>query len=715
MKKRVLSFLAVAAMVLSMTPVISLPAAAAVKDDIATWTEAFEAAEAAGTISQITTCPFCDGAVTWTELSGTSNSQFGVTTTSNANGHFYLAGSGRTSSTAGNVIDINGVDVCLYLNDKKIEATGKGQIARVRNRTMNIFGDGEVVNSVETSTANMFDFNEGGTLNIYGGTYTQRGTKGMIEEQAKTYATIYGGTFNMNPATYNDDCADVGNVNNVTVAEGMEVTNNGNGTWTVAEPEPVVLPTVCPGCGETVTEWTGISEDYGAIIYIPSSRFKKHCYLANDLTLTDATYEFMRNNGADGCLFLNGKTLTYGGTGCVFNTRSNTLNIYGDGKVVNNGSDCMFKFNGAGRVNILGGEFVQNGDAAIFEDKVVVDGQTTHALISGGTFNKVLSDLPFTNSRVLTVDGTSVIKDGKETVYATAEEAVAAYNGQGYIRMYKNGALNLNGDAYVDNQGNYITVTGSGKLYGMDSTLDDYAGNGGSFLVADTVTVVRDVTNGNRYIALKHGTDPETGYQILKAHRLDMKLSSVTLRAGKTSEGMGLYYKATLSMSEALASNINTYGVVLSLKNMPGADFMTDRNPQGVNENGFTTLQNVLPVNAQNGYTVTINSGSVFGIMKADAALAESNAVRGEMPIYANAYLYIDFNGDDKFDADEFLMSDTDEDTTNDVAWSLFDVMDAIDNRWSDFAAAQEKVTSFYSFWSDYGMNKWTFDNIKKA
>ena len=47
MKKRVLSFLAVAAMVLSMTPVISLPAAAAVKYDIATWTEAFEAAEAA--------------------------------------------------------------------------------------------------------------------------------------------------------------------------------------------------------------------------------------------------------------------------------------------------------------------------------------------------------------------------------------------------------------------------------------------------------------------------------------------------------------------------------------------------------------------------------------------------------------------------------------------------------------------------------------------
>jgi hypothetical protein len=90
--------------------------------------------------------------------------------------------------------------------------------------------------------------------------------------------------------------------------------------------------------------------------------------------------------------------------------------------------------------------------------------------------------------------------------------------------------------------------------------------------------------------------------------------------------------------------------------------------------------------------------------------MAAANAQRGKMPIYANAYLEIDADRDG---VSEFYMAVND----SKIAWSLYDVMDAIDERWSwsDFASAQRKVTEFYSFWHEYGMNQWEFDNIKKA
>jgi hypothetical protein len=148
---------------------------------------------------------------------------------------------------------------------------------------------------------------------------------------------------------------------------------------------------------------------------------------------------------------------------------------------------------------------------------------------------------------------------------------------------------------------------------------------------------------------------------------------------------------------------VDTYGLVLSLANMPGADFMDDRNAQGANENGFTAMENIIPVSAENGYTVTMNSGSVFGIMKENTAMAAANAQRGKMPIYANAYLEIDADRDG---VSEFYMAVND----GEIAWSLYDVLATIDGRWSDFTAAHEKVTAFYSHWAQYGMDAWKAD-----
>ena len=323
---------------------------------------------------------------------------------------------------------------------------------------------------------------------------------------------------------------------------------------------------------------------------------------------------------------------------------------------------------------------------------------------------------------VLYIPGYSVETASGSTWYTTFAEALENYQitDAAYVGVWTDDAVVLTEDAYVALMlGCEPTVSGAYKLYAMDTNQDDYAGTVYDWTVAEETDVIRDVKNpvtGYRYLNIT--ANKGEGTETINSTRLDLALSTVTLRAGKTSEGMGLYYKARMSMSEALAEKVTTYGVVLSLVEMPYADFASEGN-----KNGFTALEtekNPIGVNADNSYTVTLNSGSVFGIMKTEyetlpegyTTAADYNAARGEMPVYANAYLEIDLNGDG---TKEYVMADTDEGTANDVAWSLYEVLDTIDNRWSDFAAAQEKVTEFYKFWYQYGMNKWTFDNIKNA
>ena len=223
--KRLLSFVIVLAMVLAMTPVIPFTAAAATTDDIDSWITAFEAAEAAGDVSTITTCPFCSGTeVTWTAKSGAVN---GNQTANKFSGHYYLSGdysavaSSRAIWLAGNS--------CCYLNGYSVSnVTDAGySLVSTGGYTLNIFGDGEVTN---IGPSWMFDFNGSGLVNIYGGTYTHNGTTAdrlMFENNAlsgvTTHAMIYGGKFNVNVGSFDEDNSYTNN--NVQIADGMEVTN----------------------------------------------------------------------------------------------------------------------------------------------------------------------------------------------------------------------------------------------------------------------------------------------------------------------------------------------------------------------------------------------------------------------------------------------------------------------------------------------------------
>lgn len=238
----------------------------------------------------------------------------------------------------------------------------------------------------------------------------------------------------------------------------------------------------------------------------------------------------------------------------------------------------------------------------------------------------------------------------------------------------------------VDFNGKTASITGSGTLCGMDGDNDGYEASGGVAAVANTVTVQVDVTggeNGYRYIALKgeNGT--------YSFHRLNMRLTTVSLRTS----ACGIYYKAQYECDDVLAEKVSSYGVVFSVNNMPGADFMTEEGDRNL----FTFYNKDSFVSG-----VEVTSGSIFGIMKEGC---DDNVSRGEMPIYANAYIIID-----GVNEGQPLMA------ANGVAYSLLDVLKAIDTNWAKYVEAGQDgaIKTFYGDWADKGMSTWAdrFDNI---
>lgn len=675
----------------------------------------------------------------WTVLSGTSTEQISIS----ASTHVYLSDDYSTS-TAGSIFDMaaSAGTLCIHLNGNTLSCTGAGRIVNARNNTVNIYDDSEAgtgaVTNSSTSSYDMFRFNSGGTANVYGGTYTNNGSGKIFEDDSTAYVTLHGGTYNENPEDYS--------AVNLTIADGMVVTENSeDGTWTVEEEPPLVLPTECPYCnatGLTESDWTMLSGTSSDQLSITADT---HIWMDGNYTSSKAGAAIHLGNSSQKptvCLYLNGKKLEHTATtGSMINARYGTLNIIdevGGGEVVNaaGNESAMFAYNGTGSVNIYGGDFTCNGTTIFTDVSLTDDTKEAHVVFYGGSINKDLSTLTgFTYSKNVKAKGVSVINAGRETIYAEAADALAAYEG-GYIRANEDAALEITGETYIDAAGNAVTVTGSGTLYAMDNSGDDYT-TGGKFMIADTVQVVRDVTggaNGYRYISLNHGSVADSDLKYLKAHRLDMKLKTVSLRpAIEDNAGqMGLYYKAQIScgadLGSALGTEDNCYGVVVSLQDMPGADFATEINPDNnKNRNGFTEIKGGLSVSEANSWTVTLNSGSVFGIMTAseavlaDESLQALNATYGKMPIYANAYLYIDFDGEGDYDADEFIMGDTanggkntETMDSNGVAWSLYDVLYTIDTKWTNFEAAHESINAFYTYWYPYGMNDWSFTNITK-
>ena len=151
-------------------------------------------------------CPVCDETVIWTARIGSSRIEY---ISKAGNYHYYLSGdvtrirteANKTQEFFNNAFDVADINCCLYLNGKNIVADG--QIAVSGSATLNILGDGTVTFVLPEDTATITGslsaalYNNGGTFNIYGGTYTTTAPNKpvILSNNATNTVNIYAGTF----------------------------------------------------------------------------------------------------------------------------------------------------------------------------------------------------------------------------------------------------------------------------------------------------------------------------------------------------------------------------------------------------------------------------------------------------------------------------------------------------------------------------------------
>lgn len=269
------------------------------------------------------------------------------------------------------------------------------------------------------------------------------------------------------------------------------------------------------------------------------------------------------------------------------------------------------------------------------------------------------------------VAGAAVVNN---VYYDTLQEAVDNA-GSNVVTLLANAneAVTTTSELHLDLNGFTANVTAA-KIYTYDASATTAAAGTGKLITTSPVEKLT-ANNNVRYIAMK---DAEGNYT---AHAFSLRLSVVSLRTEKA----GIYYTAKLVCDETVTNAVQNYGVILSLKSMPGADFET------ANANGYT----VYTGKPSGEFT----SGSVFNIFKENLT-ATKNATRGEMKIYANAYL--------RLTDGTIVLAD------NGVTRSLQDVMVELDTHLDNYTDKKEIILNFYKTWKD-AMATWNLNNIAAA
>lgn len=284
--------------------------------------------------------------------------------------------------------------------------------------------------------------------------------------------------------------------------------------------------------------------------------------------------------------------------------------------------------------------------------------------------------------------GSATVKtaDGSEVWYRNSAAALAACPADGWVKLYSNAPLVLTKDSFVDLAGQDVTVSGAYTLYGMDSSGDDYSNSAGSAKLSDAAAAAfTDAPNGCRYIAVTQ--DDTVSY-----HRLDMQLTTVSIRPSDC----GIYYSGTWGYDSVLAGQIESYGIAVSLYNMPDAQFEANETCLYTSNEGNTLTS---------GETKT--GVLIKNIMK-DSLSSFLNARRGMMPIYAAGYVKL-ANGD-------VYVSDK-EGKEDDIAYSLRTTMERMDSLITAdpslfLSETVQKARDFRKQWETKGMENWKFNKL---
>ena len=274
------------------------------------------------------------------------------------------------------------------------------------------------------------------------------------------------------------------------------------------------------------------------------------------------------------------------------------------------------------------------------------------------------------------------VATGKQTWFVDAQAAADACKATQYVRLYApESTLEMDGMLVLDMNGCDLTVTGSGKLYGFDTANDEYEVYGTATVTGVTVEPMYMAPNNRRYVTVSD----ETGTSF---HRLRMGISHVALRPAVS----GLYYKGLWQCDSVLAEKIDTYGVAVSLENMPGADFATDED----------TLYTVLAGD-------TFESGTAQPSAMIANILSEGgdNDSNGRTPIYATTYAVMTDG--------TVLAGDDNQLQDNGVDYSLYDLFRSVNRIWPKLSDSQKaSVKTLYGV-DVPTMESWELYNITAA
>jgi len=274
------------------------------------------------------------------------------------------------------------------------------------------------------------------------------------------------------------------------------------------------------------------------------------------------------------------------------------------------------------------------------------------------------------------------VATGKQTWFVDAQAAADACKATQYVRLYApESTLKMDGMLVLDMNGCDLTVTGSGKLYGFDTANDEYEVYGTATVTGVTVEPMYMAPNNRRYVTVSD----ETGTSF---HRLRMGISHVALRPAVS----GLYYKGLWQCDSVLAEKIDTYGVAVSLENMPGADFATDED----------TLYTVLAGD-------TFESGTAQPSAMIANILSEGgdNDSNGRTPIYATTYAVMTDG--------TVLAGDDNQLQDNGVDYSLYDLFRSVNRIWPKLSDSQKaSVKTLYGV-DVPTMESWELYNITAA
>ena len=301
-------------------------------------------------------------------------------------------------------------------------------------------------------------------------------------------------------------------------------------------------------------------------------------------------------------------------------------------------------------------------------------------------------------------NGAAIVTEDGRVFYKTFDDALVNYDisNKAYLEVHKyNQTINLTGDAYIDNRGITVAVTGTGNctLYIMDSANDNYDGYN-NWTVNGDVSVAPEAINpinGRRYISIKE-TDAQGNIRY-NAHRIQMYLTGISLRP----TAVGLYYKANYKCDSKLAALVTQYGIVYNAENEI-LKFNASGNVESIITGFADKMEN---------HAVTGTSSLVYGIFK-ESNKPEGNRSNGETAINATPYIMI---------GEQVVLGNV-ENTVHNAAYlknngkvhaamSMYDVLETMNNAWNNTEglvltdAQKTSLKTFYITWKDLGMSEW--------